>query len=391
MRPRSSFLILLVLASRLPAQTAAPVAIDPPPGPALRSNPDPVAVWPDAQAGVREPLASNRNFSNFIGFISNPLQNIDPRSLTQVVPIFLGSQVSTGPALPDLSGQVYGPAFSLALTDRFSVGLNQGGFASINIDRNDPRFPLLNRLLRNRGQEFGGNRDGFLNLGGYAQYTFIEDVENQFLATAGMRVVAPAGSYELFQGKGPAILAPYLTVGKELGNFHVLATTGYQFPARSGDTGTELFYLNAHLDRQCFGWVYPLVEVNWIATHLLGGRGPADAARHHRLRELLVHRERRDRSAAGVNLVLVRDRLELGAVYTRSVSTTAQHRHQRRHREDGHPLLTAGERGGRFRRNTPVAHRCRASPFRFSSSAASTSCAIASERNRINSSRPMSR
>ena len=63
---------------------------------------------------------------------------------------------------------------------------------------------------------------------------------------------------------GPAVLAPYLTAGKEFGNFHVLATGGYQFPARSGDKGTELFYLNAHLDRQCFGWVYPLVEVNWI-------------------------------------------------------------------------------------------------------------------------------
>ena len=29
-------------------------------------------------------LTGNRNFSNFIGFLSNPLQNIDPRAVTQV-------------------------------------------------------------------------------------------------------------------------------------------------------------------------------------------------------------------------------------------------------------------------------------------------------------------
>jgi hypothetical protein len=301
-----------------------PVAVDsPPPVYAPAPSTGPVAVWPDAQpSGSREALASNRNFPNFIGFISNPLQNIDPRSLTQVVPIFLGSHVSTSPALPDLNAQVYGPAFSMALTDRFSVGLNQGGFASLDIDRNDPRFPLLNRVLSNRGQEFGGNRTGFLNLGGYAQYTFVEDVENQFLATAGMRVVAPAGSYELFQGKGPAVLAPYLTFGKELGNFHVLATTGYQFPARSGDSGTEVFYLNAHLDRQCFGWVYPLVEVNWtyhttsVDVALPTRRGIVDFGNFSSTGDVVT-------LSGGVNLVLIRDRLELGAVYTRSVSTKA--------------------------------------------------------------------
>ena len=56
------------------------------------------------------------------------------------------------------------------------------------------------------------------------------------------------------------MLALYLTVGKEFCNFHFLATTGYQFPARTGDKDTELFYLNAHLDYQLFGWIYPLVN-----------------------------------------------------------------------------------------------------------------------------------
>ena len=75
--------------------------------------------------------------------------------------------------------------------------------------------------------EAGGSRDGFLNLGGFAQYTLVQDVEDQFLLTGGLRWEAPCGSHEVFQGHGPAHLAPYLTAGKELGEFHVLATTGY--------------------------------------------------------------------------------------------------------------------------------------------------------------------
>jgi hypothetical protein len=265
-------------------------------------------------------LASNRKFSNFIGFMSNPLQNIDPRSLTQVVPIFLSSWVSNSGALPDLDAQVYGPAISLALTDRFSVGLNQGGYAFAHIDRNDPRGPLLDRLSRTRGQEFGGTREGFLNAGGFAQYTLIQDVENQFLATAGVRFVAPCGAHELFQGKGPALMAPYLTVGKELGDYHVLATGGYQFPLRTGDRGTELFYLNAHLDRQFFGWIYPLVEVNWtnhtrsVDIDLPTRHGFIDVGNFDSTGNVVT-------LAAGVNLVLIRDRLEFGGAYIRGVTT----------------------------------------------------------------------
>ncbi len=323
MKMRSCFLILLFLGSRVSAQAVLPPGLTGPAPPvhAPVVSSESVAVWNGAQtSGAREAMASNRNFPNFIGFMSNPLQNIDPRSLTQVVPIFGSAWVGTGRALPDLDGQIYGPASSFAITDRFSVGLNQGGLAFVHIERNDARFPLINRVLRNRGAEFGGTRQGFLNLGGFAQYTFIEDVENQFLATAGVRVTVPCGSYELFQGTGPALLSPYLTVGKEIGNFHMLATGGYQFPARSGYPGTDLFYLNAHLDRQCFGWVYPLVEVNWsyhtssVDVALPTRRGIIDFGNFESNGNVVT-------VGAGVNLVLIRDRLELGAVYTRAVST----------------------------------------------------------------------
>src|SRR5207237_195890 len=84
-----------------------------------------------------------------------------------------------------------------------------------------------------------------------------------------MRWEAPCGSSQLFQGSGPPYLSPYVTAGKEFGLFHVLATTGYEFPAGSGRATTNTFYANVHLDRQ-IGWLYPLVEFNasYYATNV---------------------------------------------------------------------------------------------------------------------------
>jgi hypothetical protein len=127
------------------------------------------------------------------------------------------------------------------------VGLNQGGYAVVNLDSTHPGlFRDHLGILRNRLQ-FTGQREGWLNLGGFAQYRLLPDEAAQFLLTAGMRWEAPSGSKAIFQGIGPVHLAPYVTAGKGFGDFHLLTTVGYQFPAGSG-SDTNLFYGSAHLD-----------------------------------------------------------------------------------------------------------------------------------------------
>src|SRR5262249_52706673 len=141
------------------------------------------------------------------------------------------------------------------------------------------------------------------------------DEESQFLFTAGTRLEIPIGSYEVFQGKGPAHLAPYLTVGKGLGSFHLLATGGYEFPLRTGKIETRSFYLHGHLDYQLRGWIYPLVEVNWLRTdtdpdvNLPLRRGFVGLGNFAAVGELVT-------LAVGVNFVLVRDRLEVGGCWS---------------------------------------------------------------------------
>ena len=249
--------------------------------------------------------------------MSNPLQNIDPRALTELYPIFGSAWVATVPPVPRGDFQVYRAGLTIALSERLAVGLNQGGYAVAHFSRNPTDRALLGRFA---GQDFGGTREGWLNLGGSAQYTLVEDVPDQFLLTGGLRWEAPSGSTEVFQGHGPVHLAPYLTAGKEYGHFHVLATTGYQFPAGRGSDTSNIFYANFHVDRQTFGWLYPLVEFNWLyhVTDVHFGlptrRGFIDLDNFEATGNILT-------LAVGANAVLIRDRLEFGAVYSTPLAT----------------------------------------------------------------------
>ena len=193
-------LVLVLIGSPALAQ-GTPLVIPAPVSPSLTDNSAPLAhqdLFPGfAAQGESDPLTGNHNFRNFIGFISNPLQNIDPRAMTSVDPIFGSSWISNTPPIPNGDGQVYGPAITVALSDRFAMGMNQGGYAVANLSRNPverQRLFLLDPLGRFRDVEIGGERQGWLNLGGFFQYTLIEDVENQFLLTGGLRWIAPCGS-----------------------------------------------------------------------------------------------------------------------------------------------------------------------------------------------------
>jgi hypothetical protein len=306
---------------------------------------------------------SDHPFGSFVGFMSNPLQNIDPRAVNEIYPIFASAWTSEAGPVPSSDFQLYGAGLTIAPTDRLAIGLNQGGYADVHLStedanlltavgqlgrqrvldllRQDPAAVLA--LLRSRGLgardllrlerlasidpsgrfadvEAGGNRSGWLNLGGFAQYTVIEDAADQFLLTAGLRVEAPCGSHDIFQGHGPAHLAPYLTLGKGFGYFQVLATTGYYFPAGPGDDTSDFFYASLHVDRQCFGRLYPLVEFNWdyhttsASIDLPARRGFFNFGNFDTSGNILT-------MAVGANAVLVPQKLECGAVYLTSLAT----------------------------------------------------------------------
>jgi hypothetical protein len=275
-------------------------------------------------------LTGNHNFPNFINWMSNPIQNIDPRAVTAIYPIFLGSWISKVPAVPDGDVQLYGAALTGALSDRLAVGLNQGGYADMHLSHNqlrrivsDPGFAALppDRQARIIDIANGGDRDGFLNLGGFAQYTFIQDVPNQFLMTGGLGLEVPCGAHEVFQGYGPAEMSTYLTAGKEFGEFHVLGTVGYHFPVGPGSDNEKYFYANFHFDRRLFGWLYPLVEFNCL-YHSINVGGSFELPTRHGFADFNDFSSTGNSVflAAGANAVIVPERLEFGAVYSTNIA-----------------------------------------------------------------------
>jgi len=238
-------------------------------------------------------LTSDRGFPNFIGWISNPSRSFDPRSLTQIWPLFAYSWTDPFRVIP--SGQVaaYPAGINLALTERRYGGLSSGG----------PVWAHFNR-----------QRTGWADLGVFGQYTLIRDVDDQFLLTGGLIITAPTGSKEVFQGSPPAYMAPYLTAGKEFGDYHVLVTTGYNFALESAVVTTNTYYANFHFDKRVGGWFYPLVEFNgtWssktIDFTLTNAPGLIEFGRFDNTGGSFT-------VAPGFNAVLVQDRLEVGAVY----------------------------------------------------------------------------
>jgi len=283
-----------------PTLTTAPssLVIDPPANGPISAAPATVEqngnFNDDSPGGF---LTSDRGFPNFIGWISNPTRNIDPRSLTELYPIF--SYAWTDPfrhVIPRGQISAYGAGINLALTERLCVGLTDGSPLWAHFDR---------------------QRTGWANLGGFGQFTLIRDTDDQFLLTIGLSWEAPSGSKEVFQGTGPAYLAPYLTLGKEFGNFHVLATTGYYFPCEDSTVTTQTYFANFHFDYR-LGWFYPLVEFNgsWSNKTINFTRDFAPG---------LIEIDRFDNTGGifavspGFNAVLVQDRLEVGAVYSTAI------------------------------------------------------------------------
>jgi hypothetical protein len=244
-------------------------------------------------------LTSDRGFPRFIGFVSALELAIDPRSLTQMWPAFSSTWTSAFPPLSSGDMQAYGAGLSVALSDRLSLGLSKGGYVTSHFDK---------------------THDGWLNLGGYVQYTLIRDVPNQFLFTGGIQWEAPTGESSVFQGHGPAYLAPYITGGKEFGDYHILSTFGYQFQAQGGHDTVSTFYGTVHFDRRLFGWFYPLVEFNWgLVTSTIDlssptRRGFIDFGTVNATGDLLT-------VAPGFNAVLIPDRLEVGVVYQTPIAS----------------------------------------------------------------------
>ncbi len=188
---------------------------------------------------------SDRCFDDFVMPVSNPVWSIDPRSLTYVRGVFVNQMIdSQTPVLGAGDLQVYALQLGIALNERLSFIAIKDGY----------------NTLQTRGI---GNSTGWADIGLGVKYVLIRDVENQFLLSGGLVYEATNGSTRVFQGNGDGVWTPYLSVGKQIGCGHLIASSGFHFPGDTAEESTS-FYYSIHYDRPVTNKLSAIAELNGI-------------------------------------------------------------------------------------------------------------------------------
>ena len=208
---------------------------------------------------------SDHMFDGFISPVTNPFLFEDPRSLTEVRPIFMYQKIPSNQR--DFRGgnvTFFGAQARVALTDRWSLVMHKFGGISVNPGGSSP--------FR--------DETGFAEIWLGPKWTFYRGEENGSLAAAGLQFQLPVGSKGAFQDTGTLSLVPYVSYGTNflrdfrLGSFNFLASTGYSFSVNN--ERSDYYWLSAHLDFDVGNYhrFYPLVELNWFLNTANGRSTP---------------------------------------------------------------------------------------------------------------------
>jgi hypothetical protein len=195
----------------------------------------------------RKRFQSDQCFKDFISPVSNPYYFEDPRSLTELRPVFIFQGAQGGGNIFDFSLQG-----RLAITDRFSIVINKLGY--IDATGSNP--------------DIHGGSFSELWLG--PKFTFLRSESTNTVAAVGLTFEIPAGNGNMAQNTGSLSLDPYVSLAQRIykfGNYGTLngmGVLGYSF--RTDNERSEHLYSSLHLDFDVANLhrIYPLIEMNWF-------------------------------------------------------------------------------------------------------------------------------
>jgi hypothetical protein len=208
---------------------------------------------------------SDHLFDGFISPVSNPFLFEDPRSLTELRPLFIYQKVPS--SQPDFNGghiTFFGTQGRVAFTDRWSLVFHKFGGIAVNPD-DASRFE---------------DKTGFAEIWLGPKWTFYRGEENCTLAAAGLQFQLPVGSKDAFQDTGTLSIVPYVSYAQNflrdfsLGSMNLMASTGYSFSVNN--ERSDYYWLSGHLDFDILNRhrFYPLMELNWFLVTAKGNSRP---------------------------------------------------------------------------------------------------------------------
>lgn len=184
---------------------------------------------------------SDHCFDDFISPMTNPVFFEDPRTLTEARLIFINHRTPTLAGNPSASVRLFAMQVRAALTQRLSIIATKDGF----ITTDSPLFD-----------------DGWADVSAGLKYNLFRDPCSQTILSAGVTYELPVGSTRALQGNGDGEFHAFLTGMTEVAGFHVMSAAGVRLPS-DDEAENRVFHWSNHVDRELFGGVYALAEVNW--------------------------------------------------------------------------------------------------------------------------------
>ena len=216
------------------------------------------------ESNWRSWFQSDHCFDYFISPVTNPFLFEDPRSLTEVRPIFLIQHIpNSNPFFRGGNAEFFGMQARVAVTERFSMTLNKLGWTAINTGSGS--------------SEPGGVGFSEIQLG--PKFTFLRNEDGRMLGAAGIIFQIPDGRGSVYQDTGSLSIVPYFSFAKNFfetrfGSLNFMNTTGYSFA--TDRERTDYFYTSFHLDWDIANIhrFYPLLELSWFQYMRSGGLRP---------------------------------------------------------------------------------------------------------------------
>ncbi len=217
----------------------------------------------DAGGGGHKWFQSDHCFDAFVSPMTNPFLFEDPRSTTEIRPIFIYQRVpSREPVFQGGNITFLGVQGRVAITERWSFVMNKLGGIGVN-----PNSAFLS------------DETGFAEIWLGPKYTFLRDQDSRSVAAGGLTFQIPAGSSSVRQDTGTLSLVPYVSYAQnfwdtQFGSFNGILGTGYSFSVNN--ERSDYYYLSAHLDFDVMNRhrFYPLLELNWFYNTTNGNQSP---------------------------------------------------------------------------------------------------------------------
>ena len=210
--------------------------------------------FPDRGNRDRVAFQSDCAFDAFASPVTNPFLAEDPRSLTELRPLFL-FQTIPSKQFPYLGGNAETDALQgrVAFTDRLSLVLHK----------------LAGQTINPGGASTLNSSTGFAEVWLGPKFVFWRNPDDQVIASAGLMFQLPFGTATVYQDTGSLSLVPYFSYAQRLwktgwGTWNVMNTVGYSIS--TNNQRSDFLYDTVHLDLNAADGnrFYPFLEMSWF-------------------------------------------------------------------------------------------------------------------------------